>query len=220
MFLSVLRDTPDNNLEYNVKGFAAFSDSFIEKNKSTCSCCGFKSSRYMRIVSRNQIYSVFDDDNFFVACPFCFVVHRLEQATGKGLIIYLPEFTQSQLNMMVHTLWHYSRPKSINSTQFHYAQDLMNYLSKRAYVVDSALSDDAHLPGNMAFALKALSADLYEKRLGFVQDLRFFPFKESYEMEYEHWSSETYEKLMGPKPEQWTALGNALKRMMPDVSVG
>lgn len=217
--LSVLRNTVDRDLEFNIKGFPQFADKLIAFKKNKCDCCGFRSDKFMRLVSKNNGYSVLKPELFLVTCPFCFLTRRLERAKDKAVLLYLPEITQSQLNMITHVLWHFSESKSLNSTQYHYANNMMNNLLKRSEVVESALGDKANLPENFAFALKSLSDEDYTNRNKAFDGIRLMPIKKGFQSEVQHWSSTVYPSIMGSNVDEWNALSSAMKRILPDVDL-
>jgi intracellular multiplication protein IcmJ len=217
--ISVLRGTVDRDLEFNVKGFSAFADKLIAHKKYTCECCGFKSERYMRLVSLNGVYSILKPEHFIVCCPFCFLQRRLERAKDKAVMIYLPELTQQQVNMITHSLWHFSSSKSLNSTQYHYSNDTYNNIFKRTEPVDIALGDKAHLPENFAFALKSLSDEEYKLRETVFSSIRVLPIRKGFTSEIDYWSKDIYPKIAGESVEQWNALSSIMKRAVPNVQL-
>lgn len=217
--LSVLRGTVDRDLEYSIKGFAVFAEKLISQRKYTCECCGFKSERYMRLVSKSGAYSVLKPELFMVSCPFCFMVRRLERAKDKAVLIYMPELTQQQINMITHAIWHFSSSKSLNSTQFHYSNDTYNNFYKRIEPVDIALGDKAHLPENFAFALKSISDSEYLLRESVFSGIRLLPVRKGFTSEIEYWSKDIYPRIAGSSVDQWNALSSLMKRAVPDVEL-
>lgn len=217
MDLSVLRNAADNSSEYKIKGFASFSESLISDRKFKCDFCGFKSLQYMRLVSLSGVYSELKPQRFKVCCPFCFAVNRLETAKGKGVIAYLPELTQQQVNMITHVIWHYASSKGLSSTQFHYSSDTLNRFLKRTEIVESVLGEKSSDPEYFAYGLKTMSDEKYMNRTKVFSGLRFIPNRSSYINEYEYWSKNGYDSNMGASTKQWSALGVAIKKVLPDV---
>jgi intracellular multiplication protein IcmJ len=217
MLISVIRNASDNDKEFQIKGFAAFADKLIASRKYKCDCCGLKSERFMRLVSRNGIYSQLKPEQFLVCCPFCFCTLRLEQGKGKGNIAYMPELTQQQINMICHVIWFFSGVKVLSSTQFHYANGLYESLLTRVELVETVLGEKSSLPENFAFGLKAMPDDDYSKRAKAFGGLRFLPNKNGFFSEFEYWRSTVYPQMMGQGSENWSALGQAIKKVLPDV---
>lgn len=217
--LSVLRGAVDRDLEFNIKGFSAFSEKLIASRNYTCESCGFKSKRFMRLVSKNSIYTVLSPDSFLVKCPFCFMVDRLDRAKDKAVIVYMPEISQQQLNMFTHALWHFSSSKALNSTQYHYSNDTYNNIYKRTEPVDIALGEKSHLPENFAFALKSLTDNEYKLRSSIVSGLRLLPIRKGFFNEIEFWSRDVYPTAAGSSVDQWNALSIVMKKAVPDVEL-
>ena len=219
MTLSVLRHVVDGNPEFRINGFAEFADNVCSSKSNRCDECGFSSQRFMRLVSVKGNYSVLTPDNFIVCCPLCFMAHRMEHAKDRAVIAYIPELTQSQINMICHVLWHFSAASSLNTTQYHYANDTINNLLKRTDIVDIALGNNAHLPENFAAGLKAFSDNEYESRHAAFGDLRLIPLKSAFQLERDYWAQSIYPRLLGTKPENWNSLSSAIKKVMPDVEL-
>ena len=91
------------------KNFRTLSHKLYEEADYTCAYCGFKAYSYLSIVNQDGNYLNNRYANLKVACPFCaqcgFIENVGVSGFGGGSLIYMPEITQSQLNMTCHSLF-------------------------------------------------------------------------------------------------------------------
>lgn len=74
-------------------------DKILQRDDYTCRFCGFRSSRYQRVVPSAE--------GHVTACGFCEQVMSLERAAmmGGGHLIWLPELSQAELNHIVRAAY-------------------------------------------------------------------------------------------------------------------
>lgn len=79
------------------------SEKTLTQDDHACRFCGFRSLRYQRVVS----YAGGKTAQFVTACTFCDQCIHLERAgiTGAGLLIWLPEIGQAQLNHIIRAIY-------------------------------------------------------------------------------------------------------------------
>lgn len=75
----------------------------LKRDDYCCRFCGFKSKQFQRTVSWPEA----GDPPLAIVCTFCEQVLNLERAgiTGAGLLIWLPEITQADLNHLVRAIY-------------------------------------------------------------------------------------------------------------------
>ncbi len=75
----------------------------LKRDDYTCRFCGFRSLRYQRVVSTGEE----KNSPFATACTFCDQCLNLDRAgiTGTGLLIWLPEISQADLNHIVRAAY-------------------------------------------------------------------------------------------------------------------
>ncbi len=75
------------------------AEKILKSDNYTCRFCGFQSAQYQRVVPFEA--------NYVTACSFCELVMSLERAglMGSGLLIWLPEITQAELNHIARAIY-------------------------------------------------------------------------------------------------------------------
>ena len=120
--------------------FLAFQKKIEARDNFTCQYCGFQSMAHMDIVNRDLNYVNNKQSNLTVACPFCAQCHFIQSVgisdnTG-GVLIYLPEFTQSELNAVCHHLFASMVLKTATAND---AKNIYRSLRLRSQVVETSL---------------------------------------------------------------------------------
>jgi len=87
--------------------FISFQNKIHIRDNNTCQFCGFQAESYFETINLNGNYMDNKRSNLATACGFCAQCFFLE-AVGKsdfggGVLIYLPEISQAQLNAFCHT---------------------------------------------------------------------------------------------------------------------
>lgn len=90
-------------------GFVAYKQKVLERDNYTCRYCCFQAYQFMEVVNFNQNYADSRFSNMVTACPFCAQCHFIESVGQSdldgGIIIYLPEVSQTHLNAFSHALF-------------------------------------------------------------------------------------------------------------------
>ena len=89
--------------------FADFSQKIFRRDQFSCQFCGKESEKFQEIVNVDQNYFNNKMPNLVTSCGFCTQCFFLESVGaggyGGGLLIYLPEISQSYLNAFCHVLF-------------------------------------------------------------------------------------------------------------------
>ncbi len=99
--MSLLRLIPgvrksDAGISFNAGSIKGVAEKVLRRDDYTCRFCGFRSLKYQHIVPHKEG----GNPPFVTACTFCEQYLCMEQAgkTGSGLLIWLPEIDQIDLN--------------------------------------------------------------------------------------------------------------------------
>jgi intracellular multiplication protein IcmJ len=89
--------------------FLAYQEAVFERDDHSCQYCGFRAESQQEVVNLDGNYRHNQLNNLATACVFCSQCFFLE-AIGKsdfggGVLIYLPEMTQGELNALCHVLF-------------------------------------------------------------------------------------------------------------------
>ena len=89
--------------------FLAFQKKIHNRDHYTCQFCGFQAKENFETINLNSNYLDNKRSNMVTACGFCAQCFFLE-AVGKsdfggGVLVYLPEMKQAELNALCHVIF-------------------------------------------------------------------------------------------------------------------
>ncbi len=131
------------------KAFQSFSAKVFRRDNYSCQFCGMKSLTHMDVVNADHNYLNNKLSNLKTACSFCAQCCFLDAVGrsdfGGGVLIYLPELTQSELNGFCHYLFACVAGGDEFSKK---AKELYRSLKMRVQIVDEVLGKGLSNPGN------------------------------------------------------------------------
>ena len=90
--------------------FLPFQKKVFARDQNTCRFCGFCAESGMDVVNLDQNYLNNKISNCVTACPMCsqccFIDAIGKSDFGGGVLIYLPEMKQAQLNALCQVLFY------------------------------------------------------------------------------------------------------------------
>lgn len=133
------------------KAFLAFQQRVFTRDQYACQFCGFQAGEFQETINLDQNYLNNRLENLVTACPFCVQCCFLD-AVGKsdfggGVLIYLPELTQNQLNALCHVL--FANRVSGNELQDSAIRNIYRSLRLRNQWVDKEIGEGLSNPGLM-----------------------------------------------------------------------
>ena len=157
----------------------------LTRDAYTCQACGWISRQWQEIHHRNHDHSDHSEKNLETLCPLCHQVFHLPQAaaTNGGTIIWLPEVSQAELNLMCTALFVALRhPKGKWAAS---ARAILGIFESRAAVAEDFLGRSN--PGFLAQSLLRVRPDQFEKRAHLTRALRLLPHPSRFQSEIEYW---------------------------------
>lgn len=127
--------------------FQTFSSKVFERDQYMCRYCGFQATKYQEVVNFDRNYRNNKLSNLVTSCCFCAQCFFLE-AVGKGdygggVLIYLPEISQGDLNGFCHVLFcAISNPTGYTAE----AQDIYHNLKSRSKIVEESIGEGMSEP--------------------------------------------------------------------------
>ena len=89
--------------------FKSFEKKVFMRDQYTCQFCGFKAKEFLDVVNLDGNFNRNKMDNLVTSCCFCSQCYFIESVGvggyGGGTLIYLPEFTQAEMNSLCHVLF-------------------------------------------------------------------------------------------------------------------
>jgi intracellular multiplication protein IcmJ len=130
--------------------FALFQEKIHARDHHTCQFCGFAALSHLEIINLNGNYLENKPDNLATACGVCAQCFFLEAVGrsdfGGGVLIYLPEISQGELNALCHAIF--------SSLIFHLkdavsAKNIYRSLKLRAQLVEEKIGEGLSNPASL-----------------------------------------------------------------------
>lgn len=177
--------------------FQAFSRQVFERDQFTCQFCGFQAMQYQEVVNLDHNYRNNKLSNLATACCFCAQCSFLEVVGkddyGGGVLIYMPEISQSDLNGFCHVLF----CAMANATNYRAdAQHIYRSLKLRSQLVEKQLGEgmsDPALLGRMLID----TPDQERTRIAgeVLKSLRLLPSHTKFNKQIEAWAKAALDEL-------------------------
>ncbi|MDR1057209.1 MAG: type IVB secretion system protein IcmJDotN [Coxiellaceae bacterium] len=177
--------------------FQAFKRQVLKRDRYVCQYCGFQATKYQEVVNVDNNYHNNKISNLTTACCFC-VQCFFSEAVGKddyggGVLIYLPEISQNDLNGFCHILF----CAISNHTSFTAdAQDVYRSLKSRSTVVEEYLGEGMSDPSLFGRMLIGASEEDRKKIGGVVLPfLRLLPSYSKFSDQVKSWSEDALDDV-------------------------
>lgn len=143
----------------------------LQRDDFTCRFCGFRAERYQRVI--NAPSHVANNQDLLTACTFCEQCVTLERAgmMGSGVLIWLPEIQQAELNHLVRAIYIARETETDMVKTADRAFDVL--LARRTDAKKRIGSDDPIVLATAMF--ESLDDKAYKNALGKLEGLRLLP---------------------------------------------
>lgn len=150
--------------------FLTFQQKAFKRDLHTCQFCGFRAKSFLETINLDGNFLNNRLTNLVTACPFCAQCFFLD-AIGKsdfggGILIYLPEFSQGDLNALCHVLFSSMIAGDAQSVE---AKNIYRSLKLRSQTVEQSLGSGFSNPsmlGQMLIETKMKEAEALQNDLG------------------------------------------------------
>lgn len=175
-------------------------DEIWERDSFKCYYCGFQSKRHQEIHHLNDDHSDNNPDNLVTVCPLCHQNFHLDTAstTNGGKIIWLPEFSQQELNYLSIAIFiaiEESESKKEQETNLNFvkiARMIENALSERTLIVEQQIQAGASDPAIFAHALMNMKDTQYEKRFSYLKSFKLLNLRSRFPIQTKYWKKNTF----------------------------
>lgn len=175
----------------------------LSRDNYTCKFCEFKAQKWQEIHHLNDDHTDMTMSNLTTVCPFCHQCFHLGLAgsTAGGMLIWLPEMTQVELNHLCRSLFVAMRDDK--SKIYAAASGLYMSLESRGVFMEQHFAAGASDPGILGQAFLKMKGETYEKRAGFLKNIRLLPQRSRFEPQVKYWAEVVFRDL---PPESWDKL--------------
>lgn len=182
------------------KAFRAKFQQIRKRDRNTCQFCEFQAKDYQEVICSDGNFSNTQDSNLVCACCFCsqcfFIESIGEHGYGGGVVIYLPEMTQNELNSLCHVLF----CAIANGTAYRdSAQTIYRALRMRAQQTDALFGEGMSDPATFGQLLVEYQTDRGEIPSAITQNLRLLPSRTSFKSQIQRWAAAALEEFSKSK---------------------
>ena len=164
------------------KAFTSFAKKVLRRDNHTCQYCGYRAKYFQEIINKDGNYRNNRLSNMVTACPFCAQCGFLHivgiSDFGGGILVYLPELSQQQLNASCHSLFCMLANNAYQSSE---SKALYRDFKLRSQQVEQTLGEGLYKPEILG-KMMIEKSDVLEKlrQTEFWKGLRLLPLLQSY----------------------------------------
>lgn len=195
-----LMATPGSWRQYSARKadpkFKAFEKKILQRDRYICQFCGFQAKQYQDIVNADGNYQQNKSNNLVTACCFCGQCFFIESVGvggyGGGTLIYLPEFSQSELNSLCHVLF----CAITNDTGYKSAsQSIYRSFKFRSQVVEDKFGEGTSDPAIFGHLLIDSGITVENGRDKILNNIRLLPSRAKFRKQIECWAASALEEI-------------------------
>jgi intracellular multiplication protein IcmJ len=176
--------------------FKDTKDFILERDNHQCQFCGFSAKSHMEVVNLNGNYLDNKTTNMVTTCSICQQCHFVDMVgnyeNSGGLIVYLPEISQGQLNALAHVLF---AAKHLQTSHQKAAKEIVNTIKLRSKIVEKSFAKGASSPSLLGrLIIDTPVKDKYKLYDIIRKKLRLLPDADAFRAQYLDWSKENSEQ--------------------------
>ena len=176
--------------------FKSYEQKVFQRDRYTCQFCGFQAKLYQEIVNLDGNYSNNRLPNLVTACCFCSQCLFLESVGvggyGGGVLVYLPELSQTELNSLCHVLF----CAITNDTGYkNSAQTIYRSFKFRSQVVEEKFGEGTSDPSIFGHLLIDSGPVSNEILVQIFTNIRLLPSRAKFRKQIERWAASALEEI-------------------------
>lgn len=175
--------------------FKLYEKKILHRDRFTCQFCGFQARLFQEIINLDNDYSNNKASNMVTSCCFCAQCFFIESVGvggyGGGTLIYLPEFTQAELNSLCHVLF----CAITNDTGYKSsAQNIYRSFKFRSQSVEEKFGEGTSDPA--IFGQLMIDAGVKEEvRAKLFKNVLLLPSRAKFRKQIEKWAASALEEI-------------------------
>lgn len=185
-----------------------------QRDNYKCYYCGFHSPKHQEIHHLNDDHDDNSMDNLVTVCPLCHQNFHLDTVsnTNGGKIIWLPEFSQQELNYLCRAIFIAIEEAEMAEAEERdvvgfakIAKMLETSLSERSLIVEQHFQNGSSDPSVFANALINMTEEQYERRGQTLQSFKLLHLKTRFPVQTKYWKNNLFSNM---PVETWSKLIN------------
>ena len=178
------------------KNFKSYEQKVLHRDKYTCQFCGFKARLFQEVINLDNNYNNNKITNMVTACCFCAQCYFIESVGvggyGGGTLIYLPEFTQTELNSLCHVLF----CAITNDTGYKSsAQNIYRAFKARSAPIEEKFGEGTSDPAIFGQLMIDSGVTDEERRAELFKHVVLLPSRAKFRKQIEKWASSALEEI-------------------------
>jgi intracellular multiplication protein IcmJ len=170
--------------------FKDFEKKVLTRDGYTCRFCGFQAKNHQEVVNADGNFRNNKFDNLVTACVFCTQCFFIESiglgGVGGGILIYMPEISQNQINAICHVLF---CAITNNSGYKNIAQNIYLNFKLRSATIEKTYGEGTSDPANFGYLLVDSQHFPEEKIKKVLNPIRLLPSRAKFRTQIESWAS-------------------------------
>lgn len=176
--------------------FMSFEKKILQRDRYTCQFCGFQAKLYQDVVNLDGNFNNNKLTNLVTACCFCSQCFFIESVGvggyGGGHLIYLPEFTQPELNSLCHVLF----CAMTNDTGYkNSAQSIYRGFKFRSQAVEDKFGEGTSDPAIFGHLLIDSGVTVESGADKLLNNIRLLPSRAKFRKQIERWAASALEEI-------------------------
>ena len=177
--------------------FKSFEQKILMRDAYACQFCGFQAKQYQDVVNLDGNYNNNKPTNMVTACCFCAQCFFLESVGvggyGGGTLVYLPEFTQNELNAFCHVIFcAVTNDTGYKST----AQTIYRNFKFRSQLVEDKFGEGTSDPAMFGHLVIDSEQSGTENMSKIFNSLRLLPSRAKFRKQIEHWAANAVSEIV------------------------
>jgi intracellular multiplication protein IcmJ len=196
----------DPKAEHSDSEFKELRNKIKKRDDYTCFYCNFRAFDFQEVHHINDNHTNNAETNLTTICPICHGCKHigLSGLDEKGFLIYYPNISQVNLNIIIKTVWVgiESEDKDIKN----HCQNIIDKFYELKDVADEKLTSD---PATLSTLLLDMDEYEYKDRQKKLKNFILVPRIEAYKKQSRYWAKEVFK---GTPSSEWLKIAKKIQK--------